>query len=146
MKRGPSGARQSCFVQPFHQSALCKRMQKLWLFFKKYLNQVLQGCWQCWLENCCVRASQWIRRPLGGADQLYFRDVEWKEDNRWTRSEVAGSIYNIYKVDGRGLAHGCQTYNSTSDVPLDIKRIWLEHRRCWLMTKQGNVPWRKVIV
>ena len=26
------------------------------------------------------------------------------------RSEVAGRIYNIYKVDGRGLGHGCQTY------------------------------------
>ena len=25
-------------------------------------------------------------------------------------SEVAGSIYNIYKVDGRGLGQGCQTY------------------------------------
>ena len=33
-----------------------------------------------WDGSCCVRASQLIRRPFWGADQLYFRDVEWKED------------------------------------------------------------------
>ena len=34
-----------------------------------------------------------------------------------TRSEVKGIIYTIYKVDGRGLDQGCQTYQP---LPLSL--------------------------
>ena len=33
-----------------------------------------------------------------------------------TRSEVKGIIYTIYKVDGRGLDQGCQTYQFSLNV------------------------------
>ena len=33
-----------------------------------------------------------------------------------TRSEVKGIIYTIYKVDGRGLDQGCQTYKKVCEL------------------------------
>ena len=79
-----------------------------------------------------VRVSQWVRRPLGGADQLYFRDVEREWDSRWkrTRSDVTGNICTFYNVDGRGLGHGCQTYHNLTKLN-NVRKLGTNSFKKW---------------